>query len=317
MFLVGLFFILPSISHATSGACSDHGGVNCSTGPNIDGSVVCNDGWMDSSVKYNDMDECKNINSNNCLNSNYLSVIENACSGLFFNWSGYFSYTLSKNSIDNLNNCYNKWCPKSINNCNYNFNNSIYYPANIVTIDYQYKNNCSKYCESQADNFNAQICAEGGNMACLDYLNSLDATLNKCKDLLAAKSKCPLNSDVDQNGQCFCNYDYQWNLDKSSCIQSNISGLPTSTIQAITRPTITLPKITTKNTASTVSSNKNKYVYFSKKINIRDSASLKGKIIGVSKVKEKYIFKGEKNGWAELNFNGKLGWVLKSLITIK
>jgi len=50
---------LPS-SLAVSGACSYHGGVNCSLGPDFDDSVICNDGWSDSSVNYWDMVECKN-----------------------------------------------------------------------------------------------------------------------------------------------------------------------------------------------------------------------------------------------------------------
>lgn len=44
---------------ATQGACSSHGGVNCSAGADIDGSVICNDGWDDSSVQYEDMEMCK------------------------------------------------------------------------------------------------------------------------------------------------------------------------------------------------------------------------------------------------------------------
>lgn len=42
------------------GACSWHGGVNCSAGSDYDGSVICKDGWRDSSVGYRDvcMDSC-------------------------------------------------------------------------------------------------------------------------------------------------------------------------------------------------------------------------------------------------------------------
>lgn len=57
-----LFTLLLSIQtvFATSGACSNHGGVYCSRGPDSDGSVVCNDGWKDSSVGYYEMKECNN-----------------------------------------------------------------------------------------------------------------------------------------------------------------------------------------------------------------------------------------------------------------
>jgi len=55
-----LFFAL-SINNvmATSGACSWHGGVNCAAGADWDGSVICNDGWRNSSVSYHSMVKCQ------------------------------------------------------------------------------------------------------------------------------------------------------------------------------------------------------------------------------------------------------------------
>lgn len=52
-------FIFANFIHAASGACSSHGGVDCSTVDLKDGSVVCFDGWGGSSVSYSDMQECK------------------------------------------------------------------------------------------------------------------------------------------------------------------------------------------------------------------------------------------------------------------
>ena len=57
LFLLTLIF--PSHASATSGSCSSHGGVACSLGSDYDGSVICNDGWRDSSVSFSDSDECK------------------------------------------------------------------------------------------------------------------------------------------------------------------------------------------------------------------------------------------------------------------
>lgn len=54
-----LVFAFPTTSYATSGACSWHGGVNCAAGADIDGSVICSDGWRDSSVSYSSMAECQ------------------------------------------------------------------------------------------------------------------------------------------------------------------------------------------------------------------------------------------------------------------
>lgn len=47
-----------TVASATSGACSSHGGVSCSAGSDSDGSVICKDGWRDSSVLYSDMAMC-------------------------------------------------------------------------------------------------------------------------------------------------------------------------------------------------------------------------------------------------------------------
>jgi chitodextrinase len=53
------FSFLSATALATSGACSDHGGVDCSAGAQANGNVVCNDGWTGSSVSYSSMDECQ------------------------------------------------------------------------------------------------------------------------------------------------------------------------------------------------------------------------------------------------------------------
>lgn len=52
--------IIPSISFATQGTCSSHGGVNCSAGSDWDGSAICKDGWRDSSEKYSSVSKCSN-----------------------------------------------------------------------------------------------------------------------------------------------------------------------------------------------------------------------------------------------------------------
>lgn len=52
-------FLFPLFAYATSGTCSYHGGVNCSTGSDWDGSAICNDGWRDSSEMFSDTKECK------------------------------------------------------------------------------------------------------------------------------------------------------------------------------------------------------------------------------------------------------------------
>lgn len=59
LFVVASFFVAQN-ALAVSGACSSHGGVNC-TNADFDGSVICNDGWADSSTSFYSADECKNF----------------------------------------------------------------------------------------------------------------------------------------------------------------------------------------------------------------------------------------------------------------
>lgn len=58
--IVFLFYIfLPLYTHATSGSCSYHGGVNCSAGASYNGKVQCADGWINSSVYFLEASECQ------------------------------------------------------------------------------------------------------------------------------------------------------------------------------------------------------------------------------------------------------------------
>jgi hypothetical protein len=59
LFVFALPILNINIASASSGACSYHGGVNCSAGADIDGSIICADGWTDSSVSYSSMSECR------------------------------------------------------------------------------------------------------------------------------------------------------------------------------------------------------------------------------------------------------------------
>ena len=62
LFILVLLFI-PISLNATSGACSWHGGVDCSRGWQAEGIVYCNDGWTDSMVKYDFMVKCQENNN--------------------------------------------------------------------------------------------------------------------------------------------------------------------------------------------------------------------------------------------------------------
>src|ERR1700730_5940214 len=59
LIISSLMFFLPCFAYATSGACSDHGGVDCSAGPGENGQAICTDTWNGSSVSYFSMIECE------------------------------------------------------------------------------------------------------------------------------------------------------------------------------------------------------------------------------------------------------------------
>lgn len=62
------FIGTPMRAQATSGACSYHGGVNCSAGRQPSGTVYCNDpGWTDSIVPYDFMMMCQNTALDECI----------------------------------------------------------------------------------------------------------------------------------------------------------------------------------------------------------------------------------------------------------
>ena len=87
IFLFLFSFSLFLITEATSGACSWHGGVNCSAGADWDGSVICNDGWRDSSVSYYSMVECIGYSNPpsytpsipNCSLNSYYDSLSDSC----------------------------------------------------------------------------------------------------------------------------------------------------------------------------------------------------------------------------------------------
>ncbi|MFA6254020.1 MAG: hypothetical protein WC640_02020 [Candidatus Paceibacterota bacterium] len=69
-------FGLPSLMLATSGTCSSHGGVSCSSGSDYDGSTICNDGWRDSTEYYSSVSLCSNTKIT-CSGEEYNQILKN------------------------------------------------------------------------------------------------------------------------------------------------------------------------------------------------------------------------------------------------
>lgn len=102
--LVLLFSFSVNITHAISGACSYHNGVNCDAGPSYGGKVICNDGWINSSVDYRDAIECKS-NYDPCYSSSpasYLKTMSSIGGSPCISWETYNMY------LENERNYYNQ-----------------------------------------------------------------------------------------------------------------------------------------------------------------------------------------------------------------
>jgi hypothetical protein len=83
-FIVSLIFIANlSFVSAVSGACSGHGGVDCSVGADTDGSVICADGWRNSSVSYSSMAKCAKVSAKSEVKTITPTIKESKVQSLF------------------------------------------------------------------------------------------------------------------------------------------------------------------------------------------------------------------------------------------
>lgn len=64
--VISLSIMIPNVTLATQGACSYHDGVDCSV-TSYEGKVTCNDGWVNSSVYFSDVNECKTSTESLCV----------------------------------------------------------------------------------------------------------------------------------------------------------------------------------------------------------------------------------------------------------
>lgn len=79
-----------------------------------------------------------------------------------------------------------------------------------------------------------------------------------------------------------------------------------------------LPKgVSTKLKFTASTSGTKKTMYAKQAVNVRSSASMSGKILGVLKFGQKVTVTGSKNGWYKITYNGKVGYVYKTYLSTK
>lgn len=212
IFLITAIACFPFLTFATSGACSGHGGVSCSSGADWDGSVICNDGWKNSSVSYSSMSECSTI-STGCSSSDWSSIQEK------YNISGLKAkiqsemdkIEIANKEIDSLesektieiNNLHGRGIPQQLidgkeNAIEKKYNAlklKLYSDINSASLMAQaYQSNLSMIMSSARDECNA--------VGLDNYYKNQTELLRKSIEL-KKELDCPSNSDY-QNSKCVC-----------------------------------------------------------------------------------------------------------------
>ena len=209
-------------TRAISGACSYHGGVNCSAGPSSGGNVVCNDGWLDSSVSYYDSVACGSTPILLCVYP-YVSgcSTEQDYSRLRAQWaiSGY-PETMQAN-LDECRSSIDEYARKmdEYNQCwvrEYGYDRTtgqiIYTPTPMPTpIDYNLL--CQKYYGQYAgeapDKPGYCSCIAGYSFDSNDQCVSQESY---CKKLYGNNAQV-----IDRQGTCGCLSGYQFDSSRSLC----------------------------------------------------------------------------------------------------
>lgn len=229
---LGLFWSAHSVN-ATSGACSSHGGVSCSSGADWDGSVICNDGWRSSSVSYSSMAMCGGSSSYynapstpSCPLMSYYDYLADSCKCM----SGYvvqkdflgndacvsadsvcrdqLGIMSRYNSLSNTCECsygyiiYNGQCTSKDNRCTGLFGYGAKYDL------------LQDECECRDGySFDGARCSLDLNSTYPSYYSYTPPTPTTQITL-----DCPKNSSGSSDGQCYCNTNYRWSDARAGCV---------------------------------------------------------------------------------------------------
>ena len=206
LFLLTFAVVFPLPVFATSGACSDHGGVNCNIKDGLTGNAICNDGW-ESSVLYYEMDECMQSTSTSyCISPSsygYRYTSEAQCQGL---------------RVQQAANGTSRYAPEMAAGAIYDCEGQVaqYQAAQIA---YQSCLNASRssynpdiFCPSNSSQIGTTCACNAGyvahNSICISYAEN-------------CQFKYGYNSYGDRQ-YCYCSTGYEFNSDKTACIKSVI-----------------------------------------------------------------------------------------------
>lgn len=223
IFALSAFFAVP-IFAAGNGACSWHDGVDCSAGSDYDGSVICNDGWRDSSVEYSDVQECKKSCIRVSPDAYIKLIIDSECSGL--------EYIRLLNQRDAL--------------INARFNNKLNPSMEESTVLTQEQKNAIQnkdldsidrllmsiksqlefkdICERDRMRLISMFCPDSSKRTptCGDgYVVKNNQCLTYTQDCQQAFGNYSYGiKGTNNNSSCYCTNGYQWNNSRTACVLS-------------------------------------------------------------------------------------------------
>ncbi len=236
--LIVLSFLIVPVVLATSGACSWHNGVNCSVGADLDGSVICNDGWRDSSVSYNFVEECND--SASCSLIEEINLIEEygAEQDLL---KAKEILNEKEELIEKMGDYYFKLSETSDLAEQQFLTNEINYILGMIEANCKMALTLRLSLESkkiEEGYFRQKIAEEQEYQSELERLENelknaeeekkiqeakkfqaFEDELEKLQDELNNLSVCPLNSFLTNDNKCQCNVGYQLNSTKNGCVK--------------------------------------------------------------------------------------------------
>lgn len=249
-FAAVLTLLMPttSLAYGGSGACSWHGGVNCSAGSSITGSVICRDGWQDSTVSFNTV----------CSDSSSRSYCYSAsdCAQLLKPYDDQIQKTQAgqaeciRGVIDTANQNMdgeNKTCDESLQRMSQALQgsnvaaDSAYGDSMLAPIKSQcdaerqkitsWKDQETRRCEVTYAQIIDQINIEKAKIIQLNTpqnpFSDQTSSMNNPSGSQRQTSTCPADAHK-LNGQCYCDSGYQPNFFRSACVP--ITCLPNASI---------------------------------------------------------------------------------------
>lgn len=325
------FIVFVKDVNATSGACSWHSGVNCSAGADWDGSVVCNDGWRDSSVSYSSSSECQTkffctLEEYIEFKNQYVTPAQQkydaaerayesfVSSHAFFSGPAVLLYgdagrQEQKNAIElNLLASKLKIAQDTLSSA-YETAQTACEIKGLVDAISGLKTKQCKLSNSELNISGECVCKSGykfKNGVCMTYTESCQYSYGR-----------NVIGELDGKGvnQCSCETGYKWNDEKTACIKVEVKCPENSSANNGVCQCKTDYKL---DPSKTLCIKNIQYVTTSKVINLREKPTTNSKVIGQLKKNMKYqIVDLSNKDWAKIKYStSKDGWALKRLIKI-